>query len=91
MRAQIRRISIMQTSKVVAIIYPIFGLIHTMIGIWMLTSPEQPNWLGMLFLFIPIIIGIFGFIFSIIGCLLYNLIASKVGGVEFILEDVESE
>ena len=57
----------------------------------MLTSPEQPNWLGMLFLFIPIIIGIFGFIFSIIGCLLYDLIASKVGGVEFILEDVESE
>ena len=91
MRTQIKRISIMQTSKVVAIIYPIFGLIHTMIGIWMLTSPEQPNWLGMLFLFIPIIIGIFGFIFSIIGCLLYNLIASKVGGVEFILEDVESE
>ena len=80
----------MQTSKVVAIIYPIFGLIHTMIGIWMLTSPKQPNWLGMLFLFIPIMIGIFGFIFSIIGCLLYNLIASKVGGVEFILEDVES-
>ena len=91
MRTQIKRISIMQTSKVIAIIYPIFGLIHTMIGIWMLTSPEQPNWLGMLFLFIPIIIGIFGFIFSIIGCLLYNLIASKVGGVEFILEDVESE
>jgi len=81
----------MQTSKVVAIIYPIFGLIHTMIGIWMLTSPKQPNWLGMLFLFIPIMIGIFGFIFSVIGCWLYNLIASKVGGVEFILEDVESE
>jgi len=90
MRTQIKRISIMQTSKVVAIIYPIFGLIHTMIGIWMLTSPEQPNWLGILFHFIPIILGILGFVFSVIGCLLYNLIASKVGGVEFILEDVES-
>ena len=31
------------------------------------------------------------FVFSVIGCWLYNLIASKVGGVELILEDVESE
>ena len=90
MRTQIKRISIMQTSKVVAIIYPILGLIHTMIRIWMLTSPEQRNWLGILYISIPIILGILGFVFSVIGCLLYNLIASKVGGVEFILKDVES-
>ena len=57
----------------------------------MLTSREQPNWLGILFIWIPIIIGIFGFVFSVIGCWLYNLIASKVGSVELILEDVESE
>ena len=63
MRTQIKRIPIMQTSKVVAIIYPIFGLIHTMIGIWMLTSPEQRNWLGILYIFIPIILGIFGLFF----------------------------
>ena len=43
MRTQIKRISILQTSKVIILIYPIFGLIHTMIGIWMLTSTEQPN------------------------------------------------
>ena len=91
MRTQIKRISIMQTSKVIAIIYPIFGLIHTMIGIWMLTSPKQPNWLGILFIFIPIILGILGFGFSVIGYLFYNFIASKVGSVEFILENVESE
>ena len=73
MRTQIKRIPIMQTSKVVAIIYPIFGLIHTMIGIWMLTSREQPNWLGILFILIPIIIGIFGFVVSVIGCWLIIL------------------
>ena len=81
----------MQTSKVVAIIYPIFGLIHTMIGIWMLTSREQPNWLGILFIWIPtnnrnLWVCFFGH-----WLLAYNFIASKVGGVEFILEDVESE
>ena len=91
MRTQIKRISILQTSKVITLIYPIFGLIHTMIGIWMLTSPEQPNWLGILLICVPLIIGIFGFVFSVIGCCLYNLIASEVGGIEFILEDLESE
>ena len=37
----------------------------------------------------PIFIGLFGFVFTAIGCLLYNFVASKVGGIEFILEDVE--
>ena len=33
MKKQIKRVSIMQSSKVVALTYPIFGLIHTAIGI----------------------------------------------------------
>ena len=33
MKKQIKRVSIMQTSKIVALSYPIFGLIHTAIGI----------------------------------------------------------
>jgi|TARA_B100000678_G_C17994053_1_gene416159 hypothetical protein len=37
----------------------------------------------------PISIGLVGFIFTVIGCLLYNFIASRVDGIEFILEDVE--
>ena len=57
----------------------------------MLTSSEQPDRLGILLICVPLIIGIFGFVFSVIGCCLYNLIASKVGGIEFILEDLESE
>ena len=89
MKKQIKRISIMQTSKVVALIYPIFGLIHTAIGIWLIPPSEGTNFIRTLLICMPIIIGIFGFVFTAIGCLLYNFVASKVGGIEFVLEDVE--
>ena len=74
MRTQIKRISILQTSKVITLIYPIFGLIHTMIGIWMLTSTEQPNWLGILLICVLLIIGIFGFGNRTFSPLDFNLI-----------------
>ena len=79
----------MQSSKVVALTYPIFGLIHTAIGIWMRPPLEGTNFIRILLICMPIFIGLVGFIFTVIGCLLYNFIASRVGGIEFILEDVE--
>ena len=89
MKKQIKRVSIMQTSKVVAISYPVFGLIHTAIGIWLIPPSEETNFIRILLICMPIFIGLFGFVFTAIGCLLYNFVASKVSGVEFILEDVE--
>lgn len=89
MKKQIKRVSIMQTSKVVALSYPVLGLIYTAIGIWVIPSSEETNLIRILLICMPIIIGAFGVIFTAIGCFLYNFVASKVGGVEFILEDVE--
>lgn len=34
-------------------------------------------------IFFPILYGVMGFVFSLIGALLYNLVAGMVGGVEF--------
>lgn len=39
---------------------------------------------------IPIIYGIFGFIFGAIGALIYNIFAGMVGGVEIEVENVQS-
>ena len=50
---------------------------------------EGTNFIRILLICMPIFIGLVGFIFTVIGCLLYNFIASRVGGIEFILEDVE--
>jgi hypothetical protein len=38
--------------------------------------------MGVVYLFMPILLGVFGFIFFVIFAAIYNLLASKLGGVE---------
>jgi len=79
----------MQSSKVVALTCPILVSSTLLLGIWMRPPLEGTNFIRILLICMPIFIGLVGFIFTVIGCLLYNFIASRVGGIEFILEDVE--
>ena len=67
----------MQTSKVVALSYPIFGLIHTAIGIWLIPSSEETNFIRILLICMPIFIGLFGFVFTAIGCLQRRLCPAR--------------
>jgi hypothetical protein len=92
MKRQIKRISVAQTSKVMAILYVIFSLLYSLIGIPMiLFGGSQMKVMGYTYLFMPILAGIFGFIFVALGCWIYNLVAGKFGGVEFELKPIEEE
>lgn len=92
MKKQIKRISVAQTSKVVAILYVAFSLIYSVIGIPMiLFGNAQIKGMGFMYLFMPILAGIFGFIFVAFACWIYNIVASKFGGVEFEIKDIEDE
>ena len=92
MKKQISRISVAQTSKVMAILYVIFSLLYSLIGIPMIIfGGSDVKIMGYMYLFMPIIMGIFGFIFVALGCWVYNLVAGKFGGVEFEVKDIESE
>ena len=92
MKKQISRISIAQTSKVIAILYVIFSLLYSLIGIPMIIfGGSDVKMMGYMYLFMPIIMGIFGFIFVALGCWVYNLVAGKFGGVEFEVKDIENE
>ena len=53
MKKQIKRVSIMQTSKVVALSYPVLGLIYTAIGIWVIPSSEETNLIRILLICMP--------------------------------------
>lgn len=90
MKKQIKSISVLQTSKVVTVLYALLGLIYTVIGILMMIFSEEKSKGAMIFLFMPVIMALFGFIFVSLGCWLYNQVAKRLGGVEFILEDVSS-
>ena len=85
MKYQISSISILQASKILAILYTALGLILVPFScIFIFLGVEEPEFLlvGIFYLFSPIIYGVIGFIFTAIGVWLYNLVAGRWGGFE---------
>jgi hypothetical protein len=85
-KQQITKISILQTSKVVALCYGIFGLLVVPFGLYLLTSAKTKTE-GMYYVFAPLIYGGLGFIGCLIVSALYNFLAKFVGGIEFTTTD----
>ncbi len=86
MKVQISKISIFQTSRIIAILYAFMGLIHFSIGFFMLLfgKPE-----GFILILTPIFMGALGFIFFAVLSAIYNWISTKFGGIEFELTHME--
>ena len=101
MKTQIKRISVLQSSKVAAILYPMTGLIHAGFGAvliiigFVVDMPTKDQLglliLGFILLSVPVFLIFIGFIFTALFSLFYNWIASIVGGFEFELEEQKSE
>jgi hypothetical protein len=93
---RIKRVGVLQTAKFAAVLYFIFSaIIMIPIGIiTMLTGPAKDSFPGifgglfggMFMIIMPIIYAVLGFIFVAIVCLIYNLIARFVGGIEIEFE-----
>lgn len=91
---RIKRFGVAQTAKVVAIIYffviaivmmPL-GLIIILLG----GFHGIGHWEGVMFLFLPFVYALIAFVFTAIGCLVYNLIAKRIGGIEVEIETTEA-
>lgn len=83
MLQQIRRFGIGQTAKVVAVLYALMGLVFLPVFlIASMFSPKETGFSTGFALGLPIIYGVCGFIFTAIGCALYNFVAGLVGGIE---------
>lgn len=90
MKKQIIRISILQSSKILTVFYVLTGFIYTLIGIPMIIfGPKPLKVMGAIYLFGPVFMGIFGFIFFVIFAALYNLLARWLGGVEVEIKNVD--
>ena len=91
MKKQLVRISVLQSSKVMTAMYVLMGFIYTLIGIPMLVFGGTPiKIMGAIYLFMPLIMGILGFIFFVVFAALYNGLARKLGGVEVEIRDIDS-
>jgi len=91
MPQQIRRFGVFQTAKVAGALYALLGLVF--VPVFLIISMVTPRQEGVgpgLALALPILYGVFGFIFAALGCALYNLVAGLVGGVEVELAEGRS-
>lgn len=96
---RLKRISVLQTSKVAAIMYFIgsavifipFGLIVSGIQGSVQNAPVGNAFMGsMAFMFIaPFIYAVVGFIGTAIMCWLYNVTVKFTGGIQFQLESTD--
>lgn len=87
MQYRIRRIDPMQAAKMATVLYLVLGLI--LVPIFMLASMAAPTGTGFgigFSILVPFIYAAFGFVFTLIGAALYNLVAGWVGGIELELE-----
>lgn len=85
---RISHISILQASKVFAVLYAIMGLCYAPFLLMAMFASDDLASVSLLLLFlIPILYGVIAFIFTAIGAWLYNQIAKRLGGVEVTLAD----
>jgi len=92
MKKQITRISILQSSKILVALYVLFGFIYTLVGIPLIIfGGKEMMIMGVIYAAMPVLMGIFGFIFFALFAAVYNLLAKWLGGVEVVVSDIETE
>jgi len=98
MKKQISNISSHQTSKVFALLYVLFTIPFALIGVlgFLFGSPTemangqpQMQFPWMFLVFAPLIYGGLGYVFTRLGCVAYNFIAKRFGGIEFTVTENE--
>ena len=88
MAQRIRRFGVGQTAKVLGVLYTLIGIV--LIPLFLIASmfaPNQPGFGIGIAIALPVIYGIAGFVFTAIACLIYNMVAGWVGGIEIEIDE----
>ena len=88
MRTQITNVSIFQNAKFLSIFIAPFGLVYSLIGIFLLTI-EGMKIIAILFILAPIWFSLLYFVMVAVFAMIYNFLSSKIGGIEFELTEIE--
>ena len=81
---QIKSFGVLQTSKVMGVIYFFFGVliaIAFMLRFAVFRGLHHPRVL-IFFLFVPLLYGVGGFVLTAVMCGIYNRVARRFGGIE---------
>ena len=89
MKRRITRLAVMQTGKMLAVLYGFLSIImlpFMLIGIFVDPSPNRFP-----VLFILLLYPVMGFILGILTAVFYNIAAKWIGGIEVSVEALETE
>lgn len=89
MKRQIRHVGVVQCGKVLAAIYLVIAI--PMVALMLLASgvSDQSSAIGIGgAVFMVLMYPVLGFVSGVIGAWLYNLVAARVGGIEYTTVDV---
>jgi len=90
MKTQITNISLYQNAKFLAILYFPFTIIMTFVGIiLLLTDIEAIRVMAFSYIFAPLWMPGIVFVSHYLIATIYNYLASKIGGIEFELTEIE--
>lgn len=95
MKKQIKRLSPHQNGKVFGVLMAASSLIF-LLPMFLMMSLSMPSvdqhgnpvdFPKFIFLIMPVVYLVFGYVFVAIGCWIYNNLVKYIGGIEFVLED----
>ncbi len=87
MRKQIIRVSPLQNAKVMAALYFVMS-IPFVLFMFALPTPDGASFPWWMVILMPLAYLFFGFLFSLLGAWIYNLVAARVGGFEYTAVEV---
>ena len=93
MKKQIVRVSVLQSAKVAAALYLVISIPMCLLMLIpaMLGHGGVAGYSIAMLIVMPVMYTVFGFIFTLIGAWVYNLVASHVGGFEFTTVEVAGD
>ncbi len=91
MKKQVVSVSILQNAKVMGVLYLVISIPLTLFMTIpaLLTQGAGVSILAMVLM--PLLYTAFGFVFTLIGAWVYNLIAARIGGFEFTTAEVAKD
>jgi len=84
MKKQIVSVAIMQNAKVMAALYFVISI--PVVALTALPLMTTGQWVGgslLVMLLLPLLYTALGFVFTLFGAWVYNVVAERVGGFEF--------
>ncbi|HBI69864.1 MAG TPA: hypothetical protein DDZ22_12885 [Massilia sp.] len=88
MKKQVVSVSILQNAKVMAALYLVLSIPFTLLMIIPALMGQGAGVSVAMLVLMPLLYTLIGFVFTLVGAWVYNVIAARIGGFEFTTVEV---